>query len=197
MLLDTRESIQTKGLMFPVWEDLHLKITVNSEVWCHSFQCLYNFPSLCALHKSSNQLTFPNFADPWRMVWADSHLLLREAELRPRTEYDRKPWEGVLTWRTSPCLPSTLSSWDTASCAEPASNRPAPPQTALHRWCSAPGPGESSPCLGLLLHSFMLCALRVSSSVWKLKGENRAEIERQVCALMSSEKWHQMMYQKH
>lgn len=36
-------------------------------------------------------------ADPGRMVWEDSHLLLRKAELRPRTEHDRKPREGVLT----------------------------------------------------------------------------------------------------
>lgn len=88
-------------------------------------------------------------ADPWRMVWADSHLLLCKAELRPRTEHDRKPHEGVLTWRTAPYLPSALSSRDPASCVESASHRPAPPQAALHRRCSAPRPGGICCCIPL------------------------------------------------
>lgn len=127
-------------------------------------------PSVCTTpqafvhqkNESSDQFPLGNFADPWRVVWEDGHLLLCEAQLWPCPEHDWQPWEGVVTWRAPPCLTPALCSWDPGGCAEPASSGTVPAQAALHRGCPALRPGEWVQPFRLHQSNFTLYSLRIS-----------------------------------
>lgn len=76
--------------------------------------------------------------------------LLREAELRPRSEHDRRPRQAVLCGGAAARGPGAPHRRDPPSRAQPARHRQEPPGPALLRRSPQTGPGQSWFCRPLM-----------------------------------------------